>query len=69
MKKNYKRMAGKLQRGKILWKAEHNQYGARLESGGQSHKAGKMKVASALVATGRTDSQKRKGLGCRREEC
>lgn len=62
-------MTGKLQRGKILWKAEHNQCGARLESGGQSHRAGRMKVASALVATGRTESQKMKALGCRREEC
>lgn len=57
-------------RGKILWRAEHNQCsGARLETGEQSHRAGRMKVANALVATGRTDSQKRKGLGCRREEC
>lgn len=62
-------MAGKLQGEKMIQKAEHNQYGARLESGGQSHRAGRMKVAGALVATARRDSQKRKGLGCRREEC
>lgn len=62
-------MAGKLQGEKMIWKAEHDPYGARLESAGQSHRAGRMKVASALVATARTDSQKRKGLGCRREEC
>lgn len=53
----------------MIQKAEHDQYGARLESGGQSHRAGRMKVAGALVATARRDSQKRKGLGCRREEC
>ena len=45
----HERTGEKLQREKIIWKAEHNQHGARLQ-------AGKVTVACALVAAAKADS-------------